>query len=54
LKQEQTVERLEQEGIRLVDGTKNLLSGSGELSKETDQVVGGLTVKTRGGFVEEE
>ena len=53
LEQEQAVERLEQQSVRLVDGTENLLSGGRKLSKETDQVVGGLTVKTRGGLVEE-
>jgi hypothetical protein len=54
LKKEQSVEGLEQKGVGLVDGTEDLLAGRSKLSEETDQVVSGLTVETRGRLVEEE
>ena len=54
LEQQKAVEGLEQKGVRLVDGTEDLLAGSGKLSKESDQVVGGLTVETGSGLVKEE
>lgn len=37
-----------------MDGTQDLLSSSGKLSQESDQVVSGLTVETGSRFIEEE
>jgi hypothetical protein len=36
-----------------MDGTQDLLTGGSEFSKESNNVVGGLTVETGGGLVEE-
>lgn len=53
LEKQETVERLEQKGVRLVNSAENLLAGSSEFTKESDQVVGGLTIETRSGLVKE-
>lgn len=46
LEQQKTLERLEEHGVRLVDRAKNLLTGGGKFSEESDNVVGALTIKT--------
>jgi hypothetical protein len=46
LEKEQTIEVLEEHGVRLMDGTEDGLTGSGEFAEETDDVVGGLAVET--------
>jgi hypothetical protein len=36
-----------------MDGTQDLLTGGSEFSEESNNVVGGLTIETGGGLVEE-
>lgn len=54
LEKKESVEVLEEEGVGLMDGAEDRLAGGGELSEESDDVEGGLSVETRGGLVEEE
>lgn len=51
LKEQKPVKRLEEQSIRLVDCTQNLLAGGTELLKESDNVVRALSIETRGGFI---
>jgi hypothetical protein len=54
LEEEESVEILEEKGVGLMDGAEDRLAGGGELSKESDDIEGGLSVETRGGLVKEE
>jgi hypothetical protein len=54
LKKQETVELFEQDGGWLMDSAKNSLTVGSELSHETDNRPGGLRVKTRRGFIQEE
>ena len=52
--EEETVELLEEDRVRLVDGAENGLAGVGELAEEDADSPGRLGIQTRGGLVEEE
>lgn len=54
LEQQQPVERLEEERVRLVNRAQDLLAGSGEFAQESDDIVSALTVQTGSWFVQEE
>jgi hypothetical protein len=45
---------LEEKSVRLVDSAENLLTGSGKLSEESNNVVCGLTIETGSRLVQEE
>lgn len=46
LKEKETVKVLEKEGVGLMDGDENGLSGGGELAEEANDVISRLTVET--------
>jgi hypothetical protein len=54
LQEQQSVKVFEQDSVGLMDGTQDGLTGGGELSQESNDVEGALTVETGGGFVQEE
>lgn len=54
LKEQEAVEGLEDQGVRLVDCAENRNTGTGKLLEETSDTEGTGRVETRGGLIEEE